>query len=109
MVERVARRSTSAASLKVHILVIQNVMLQAAERVYLCASMLVGIMFDKEDSPFSNGVVLEATKKEVNEERLSRMLAQSLLDEEPTFVNYQDERVEIQIELSYAVTDLLFR
>lgn len=68
-------------------------MLHAAERVYTNAAMLAGIIFDKEDSPFSNGVILEETKKEVNEDRLARMLAQILLEEEPNFVNYKDEKV----------------
>lgn len=56
-------------------------MLLAADRLYVQATVMAGIIFDKEDSPVKKALILDETKREVNEERMSRMLANMLLDE----------------------------
>lgn len=40
---------------------------------------------------------------------MSRMLANMLLEEETNFINYKDEVVELQIELSYTLVEFVLR
>jgi hypothetical protein len=44
----------------------------------------------------------------MNEERLSRILATELLESEQSWVNYNDEMAELQVELSRLIEERLF-
>lgn len=47
----------------------------AIGRLLQLTSFVGGVIFQKDDSPFGGGAIEEEYKQQVNQERLSRMLA----------------------------------
>ena len=60
---------------------LQNHLELAASKVLETVSFMGGILFDKEDSPYSP-MLAEEHKLQINEDRLSRILATELYESE---------------------------
>lgn len=56
-----------------------------------------GIIFDKPDSPYREVGLNEESRSQLNEDRISRMLATDILDDEYNWITYNDEMTEIMV------------
>lgn len=56
-----------------------------------------GIIFDKHDSPYREVGLNEESRSQLNEDRISRMLATDILDDEYNWITYNDEMTEIMV------------
>jgi hypothetical protein len=59
-----------------------------------------GIIFDKSESPYREFNLDEGTKIQMNEEKISRMLANEILDDEYNWISYNDEITELMVDIS---------
>jgi hypothetical protein len=83
-------------------------MRRAENRLLELTQMVGGLIFEKADSPFANTDLSDEQMHMMNEERLSRILATELLESEQSWVNYNDEMAELQVELSRLIEERLF-
>lgn len=70
-----------------------------------CASS--GIIFDKPDSPYRDFSLGEEARNQLNEERISRMLANEILDDEYNWITYNDELTELMVDISRRLEEML--
>ena len=66
-----------------------------------------GIIFDKPDSPYREFGLNEEAKTQLNEERISRMLANEILDDEYNWITYNDELTELMVDISRKIEEIL--
>ena len=53
-------------------------------------------------------MIEEEHKQQINEERLSRMLANELFETEETWINYNDEIAELLVEISRLIEEKMY-
>ena len=78
----------------------------AVQRTIDAASSFCGLILDKEEyggAALPSGDYIE----QMREERLSRTLAQELIESEEKWLFYDDEETEMRVEISYAISEQL--
>ena len=58
-----------------------------------------GVIQEKETNQFVGMGLTDEDYEQINQERVSRILADELIEEEETWINYLDEKVEIQLQV----------
>ncbi|EGR30098.1 IQ calmodulin-binding motif family protein, putative [Ichthyophthirius multifiliis] len=87
---------------------IDGVLNKGLEKVTEWASYLCGIIFDKEDPLLSKGFNIdEDYLAQIKEDRLARMLASEVIENEERWILYDEEQTEVQVELSQMVFNQL--
>lgn len=76
---------------------------RGVQKVVECCSYMCGILVDKEESVFGNQKVSENYVSQIREDRMSRMLANELTENEEKWAFFDDEETEAQLELASAI------
>lgn len=85
----------------------ENKLQKSTEKVIEYCSYVCGLLVDKEESLVGNARLSEDYLQQIKEDRLSRMLATELIENEERWLFYDDEETEVLVELSNSVYKML--
>jgi hypothetical protein len=86
---------------------VQQILESAEIRILELACSSAGIIFDKAESPYYEYDLNEEQKLQLNEQKISGMLASEILDDEYNWITYNDEVTELLVDISRKVEELL--
>lgn len=82
---------------------------KATDKVAEYCSYVCGLLVDKEESLVGSARLSEEYLEQIKEDRLSRMLATDLMDNEERWLFYDDEETEVLVEISTAIYAILVK
>lgn len=82
---------------------------KASDKVGEYCSYVCGLLVDKEESLVGNARLSEDYIESIKEDRLSRMLATDLMDNEERWLFYDDEETEVLVDISTAIWFILVK
>ncbi|KAM3130284.1 hypothetical protein pb186bvf_017580 [Paramecium bursaria] len=89
---------------------IENILIKGVIKVSEWAQSLVGIIIDKEDSPFPKILQLDQEYlNQIKEDRMIRMLNAEVIEQEQGWLNYDEQYTEINVEISQMIFDDLIQ
>ena len=82
---------------------------KTTDKVTEYCSYVCGLLVDKEESLVGNARLSEEYLEQIKEDRLSRMLATDLMENEERWLFYDDEETEVLVEVSTAIYSILLK